>query len=161
RGELARLARMIHANTEGSPLFMVHVVQNLEGVRPRRGSRRHGRVAHDTPALRIPESLRDFIEQDLATAPAGERAMLEAASVAGVECEAALVAAAIDEPPLQSEARCDALTKRPQWLRVAGAVRWPDGTVTTRYRFSHVLYQSVIYERVPAGRRADLHRRIA
>ena len=37
---------------------------------------------------------------------------------------------------------------------------WPDGTVTTRYGFRHALYQEVLYERVPAGRRIGLHRRI-
>ncbi len=161
RGELARLARTIHASTEGSPLFMAHVVRDLEAPRPRGGRRRGGHGTRDGSALRIPDSLRDFIEQDVAAAPADERALLEAASVAGVEFEAALVAAALDEPPLESEARCDALAQRPQWLRAEGAVSWPDGTVTTRYRFSHALYQAVIYERVPAGRRAELHRRIA
>jgi tetratricopeptide (TPR) repeat protein len=37
---------------------------------------------------------------------------------------------------------------------------WPDGTMAARYRFVHVLYQQVLYERLPAARRASLHRRI-
>ncbi len=158
---LGCLSRAIHAQTEGSPLFLVHVVEDLEAERERRRSRTPGRERGHTPAIRIPARLRDLIEHDVAAAPAEERGLLEAASVIGVEFEAALAGAAIDERPLSCEARCDALVRRPQWLRAAGAARWPDGTVTTRYRFSHALYQSILYEGIPVGRRAELHRRIA
>jgi len=37
---------------------------------------------------------------------------------------------------------------------------WPDGTVAARYGFLHALYQEVLYERIPTGRRQRLHQRI-
>jgi predicted ATPase len=46
-------------------------------------------------------------------------------------------------------------------LQAGGAETWPDGTVATRYRFQHALYQDVVYERIPAARQAQLHQRIA
>jgi predicted ATPase len=45
-------------------------------------------------------------------------------------------------------------------LRSTGAEEWPDGTVAARYSFLHALHQQMVYERVPAGRRSGLHRRI-
>ena len=36
--------------------------------------------------------------------------------------------------------------------------RWPDGTIAGRYAFTHDLCQEVLYEGLPAGRRARLHR---
>ena len=36
----------------------------------------------------------------------------------------------------------------------------PDGTVTPRYKFTHVLYLDVPYRRLPAMRRAQIHVRI-
>jgi tetratricopeptide (TPR) repeat protein len=38
---------------------------------------------------------------------------------------------------------------------------WPDGTVAATYEFRHALYRDVLYERVPAGQRGELHRRVA
>lgn len=37
---------------------------------------------------------------------------------------------------------------------------WPDGTVAGRYRFRHALYQEVLYDRMSARRRIQLHHRI-
>jgi tetratricopeptide (TPR) repeat protein len=37
----------------------------------------------------------------------------------------------------------------------------PDGTLATRYRFAHGLYQSVLREDLVASRRLELHRRVA
>ena len=37
---------------------------------------------------------------------------------------------------------------RHQWLRPAGVVEWPDGTVTSRYAFTHALLKQVLYQRL-------------
>ena len=36
----------------------------------------------------------------------------------------------------------------------------PNGEAATRYGFIHALYQNVLYERMSASRRVQLHRRI-
>ena len=58
------------------------------------------------------------------------------------------------------EACCSELARRQQLLREDGTARWPDGTLATRYVFRHALYREGLYERVPAGVRANLHARI-
>jgi predicted ATPase len=58
------------------------------------------------------------------------------------------------------ERRCADLTRRSHFLHVNGVVEWPDGTVATCYQFLHALYQEVVYEQVPLGRRVQLHRRL-
>jgi predicted ATPase len=40
-------------------------------------------------------------------------------------------------------------------------VAWPDGTVSAGFRFAHDLHRTVLYDRIPAGRRARLHAAVA
>jgi predicted ATPase len=60
----------------------------------------------------------------------------------------------------QVEAWCAALARQGQFVQAGGLVAWPDGTVSESYQFRHMLYQQVVYDRVPVGRRLRLHRRI-
>ena len=54
----------------------------------------------------------------------------------------------------------EALVRRHQFLLPARLVELPDGTVTPRYTFSHVLYRDVPYKLLAPMRRAQTHRRI-
>jgi DNA-binding winged helix-turn-helix (wHTH) protein len=148
--ELARrFAPAIHQRTDGLPLFMVAVADELVA---------HDLLAGDAGAVEtaVPRGLRQMIEQQLARLAPEEQELLEAASVAGM----VFTAASLGGDPEAVESRCEALARREQFLAPGGGEDWPDGTVSTRYRFRHVLYQQVLYERLPAGRRANLHRRI-
>src|SRR6185503_2883738 len=107
-------------------------------------------------AIAIPEDVRRMIGHQLDRVPAGERRILEAAGAAGVQFATATVAAA-EQLPLDDVERACAGTS---FLTPQGHETWPDGTVTGRHGFRHALYQEVVYDRVPAARRADLHRRI-
>jgi predicted ATPase len=51
--------------------------------------------------------------------------------------------------------------RRHHFLSPARLVELPDGTITPRYQFVHVLYLEVPYARIPAMRRAEIHRRIS
>ena len=79
----------------------------------------------------------------------------------GVEFAAAT--AASDGPGTVEavEGRCAALARHGRFLRAAGPVAWPDGTVSAGFRFAHDLHRTVLYERIPAGRRARLHAAVA
>jgi predicted ATPase len=61
---------------------------------------------------------------------------------------------------VETETWCEELTRRREFLQTCGVDTWADGTVATRYRFRHALYQDVVYERIPAARQAQLHQRI-
>ena len=70
------------------------------------------------------------------------------------------VAAGLAEPVVPVEAQCEALARRGNFLEPRGIATWHDGTVAARYGFRHTLYQQVVYERLPAGRRHQLHHRL-
>ena len=89
-----------------------------------------------------------------------DRAVLEAASVAGNEFTALVVAAALGGEVADAEMRCEAFAHAQRFLRVAGHVEWPDRSVARRYAFTHELYRQVVYAAIPEGRCMRLHQRI-
>jgi predicted ATPase len=148
---LQPLAHAIYQRTEGNPLFMVSVVDEM--------------LAQETiDAMAIeastPPSIRQMIEQQLERLSIEEQRVLEVASVAGMEFSAAAVAAGLEGTVDGVEERYAALVRRGQFLQSRGTAEWPDGTITTRYSFLHALYQGVIYERIPTGRCINLHQRL-
>jgi DNA-binding winged helix-turn-helix (wHTH) protein/tetratricopeptide (TPR) repeat protein len=159
---LSRLGEEVHRRTEGNPLFMVAVVDDLvdRGVL----TRVEGRwVLPPTLAeldLGIPADVQRLIARQLERLDAGDVGLLEVASAVGAEFSAAVVAAAMSLRTDEAETACLALVRRQQIIHAAGAEEWPDGTVASRYGFQHALYREALYARVPAGRRVDLHRRV-
>ncbi|MGE3540999.1 MAG: winged helix-turn-helix domain-containing protein [Candidatus Tectimicrobiota bacterium] len=158
----AGLASVLYQRTDGNPLFLVTVVDNLL---------QHGVIRQEPPgwtlvggleAARqdVPDSLRQLIDRQFAQLSSTEQALLEVASVAGVEFSAALLAAAVDDTVDSVEACCLALARRGQFMAERGLDEWPDGTVAARYGFLHALYQETLYEQVPVSRRLRWHRQI-
>jgi DNA-binding winged helix-turn-helix (wHTH) protein/tetratricopeptide (TPR) repeat protein len=162
RAPLQTLAKMIHRRTDGNPLFMVTAVEDLvsQGMLISGGDQ--GTLPEDLSgvALRVPDTVQQLIEQQLARLNAEERRLLEAASVAGMEFSAAALAAGIEATTEDVEERCASLVQQGRFLRTSGTVEWPDGAVAARYSFLHALYQEALYNHIPAGRRQRLHQRI-
>lgn len=155
------LTRALHRRTDGQPLFLVAVVDEM---------RRQGWVVEGDgpwPAIvedaaietLVPESLRELIEQQYDGLGAEAQQVLEAASVAGVEFSAAAVAAGVESAIGPVEECCADLARQRQFLEAHGVAEWPDGTLTECYQFRHALYQQVVYDRVPRARRVALHHR--
>ena len=158
------LVRAIHQRTNGNPLFLVTVIEEMVRQGRLRGPATGGeRLAPHAAAVLvdIPESLRQLIDQQLEQLPPEERASLEVASVAGVEFSAAAVAAGTDYRVEEMEARYAALARRGHFVQAYGTEVWPDGTITARYGFTHDLYQQVAYRRLGAAHRVRLHRHLA
>ena len=158
----AGLVDVLHQRTDGNPLFVVTVMDTLvqQGV-VRQAS--PGWVLEgglEEAGLGVPESLRQLIERQFAQLSLAEQTMLEAASVAGVEFSAAVLAAAVDDTVDMVEARCMALARRGQFIGTRGHDEWPDGTVAARYGFLHALYQETLYAQVPVTRQLRWHRQI-
>ena len=159
------LAAAIHERTDGNPLFMINVVDYLVDAGLLAGSR-EARAAESAEILvadriEVPRSVRQMIERNLERLKPEEQAVLEAASVAGPEFSAAAVAAALERPQTEVEACCTRLSRHEQFVIGQGPIAWPDGTVAAGFRFDHALYQEVLYGRLPAGHRVQLHRLIA
>jgi predicted ATPase len=113
----------------------------------------------DAVEVGIPETLRQLIEHQLGYVPPAAQRVLEVASVAGVTFTTATVAAGLGYDVLAVETHCEELARR-QLVRAAGVVTWPDGTVVTRYEFTHALYQQVAYERLGLGHRVQVQQRL-
>jgi predicted ATPase len=158
----AELAGMICERTGGNPMFVVSVADDLvrRAVLIERAGRWEVEGSPGLAQIAIPEDVRRMIGHELDGVRPDERRILEAASAAGVEFSAAAVAAAEQIGLDDVERRCAELARHASFLTSHGSDTWPDGTVAGRYGFRHALYQEVVYERMPAARRVELHHRI-
>ncbi len=156
------LAQVIHRRTDGHPLFMVSLVDYLlaRGALERVEGRWTLRADAALAEVAVPDSVRDVIERQFEELGEVERELLETASVAGQEFAVALVAAALDSTLMAVESRCQSLAQRGHFLKSRGIAEWPDGQPSERYGFVHSLYRDALYQRLPATRRLELHRRI-
>ena len=157
------LVRSVHLRTDGNPLFMVTVTNDLVAralVVQREGQWVVDGARADRPRD-VPDALRRLIEQQAHRLGPEDRRLLEVASVAGMEFSAAALAAGLEEDGGAVEARCARLARLGQFLEPRGAADWPDGTTAAAYAFVHALHQDVFYDGIPAGRRGQVHALIA
>jgi DNA-binding winged helix-turn-helix (wHTH) protein/tetratricopeptide (TPR) repeat protein len=148
--------------TEGIPLFVEAVIDHWksQGLVVRAGGEWKLTQAPCDLGRGVPESLRSTIIWKIDSLNQECRELIEAASVSGVEFSAAVVAAAVGSAPDESERRLEQVAKQGSLIVQATPIEWPDGTIAQGYRFVHSLYQEVVYDRIPAGQRARLHRSI-
>ncbi|HYV04996.1 MAG TPA: AAA family ATPase, partial [Blastocatellia bacterium] len=157
------LAGLIQERTEGNPLFMVNAVDYLvaEGLIGEYEKGWELVVEIDKVVVGVPDSIKQMIEKQVDHLDSIQQRTLEAASVAGAEFSTLAVAAGLAEDRALVEPRCDQLVRQRQFIQDCGVQVLPNGEAVSRYGFIHALYQNVLYERVSASRRAQLHRRIA
>ena len=131
------LVPFLYQRTDGHPLFLVTLVDELV----RQGMLRAGATGWEwvgsleAVTTGVPTSVRQLFSRQFEQLPPPVQALLEAASVAGVEFTAAAVAAGLAQGVEAVEAVCDALAQRGQFVEVRGAVDWPDGTVTALWLY--------------------------
>ncbi len=151
--------RALYARTEGLPLFVADSVSELMT---------YGDVTQDSSAcmqsrleaMPIPENLAGIIERYIERLTAEERALLEAASVCGLEFRLNTLAQVL-ESELSIVARtCAELVRRQRWLTDV-PLQGAGSTSDTRYAFRHALYREILQNRIDNVARTGLHRRIA
>src|SRR5262249_22290562 len=127
----SELAGIITRRTDGNPLFMVSVLEDLvaHGRIVIRDGRWALRAGLDGVAGAVPECLRQMIERRMDQLEEEERQILTAGSVAGMEFSVASVAAALHRDPAEVEERCEKLARRHLFIRSLGGDEWPDRTV--------------------------------
>jgi DNA-binding SARP family transcriptional activator/tetratricopeptide (TPR) repeat protein len=139
------LATQLFKLTHGNPMFLEEMLRRLgEGE------------DSDTsmPAnLNPPEAIRELVARRVSRLPEDVIYLLQAAAVAGTECEAAIVAEAAE---LTAEQRLDALdvAEESKLLRHLGGRR-------DVYAFSHSLVRDAIYSELLRGRRVRYHHKVA
>jgi len=152
-GALGRLvAPRLARRADGVPFYVLALLHEVK---------RSGRLGRDAAGtmrdvgvlddLEAPRALTDLLRARLASLPAGDRRVLDAASVEGHEFDPARVAIAIDRP------RLEVLECLGRLERVEGLVR----SGPRLSRFDHHLLQEVAYAELVPALRAELHARFA
>jgi len=161
-GELpTNLVPRLHAHTDGNPLFLVAVVEHMLA---------RGWILDTAPGwafvipeevdLGVPDDARRMIATQIEGISPADRALLDAASVAGKEFAVQAIVAPLHGTLEEVEQGCETLARLQRFLRFAGSGDWPDGSSALRYAFTHEMYQRAVYEGIPPGRRQRLHQRI-
>jgi serine/threonine protein kinase/tetratricopeptide (TPR) repeat protein len=155
-------ARLVHTRTEGSPLFMVDMLADLRN----RGVIRSDpewHLADDVPAIEreLPASVRSMIQRRLDHVRDEDVRLLRIASVQGNNFDATVVADAAELTVVEVEERLDTLARVHSLVRLVEERELPDGTITARYQFVHVLYQNALHASLTPARRSALSAAVA
>ena len=157
------LARLVHARTEGNPLFVTDLADYLKAKDVIRETDGTWSMTGSLPDLErdLPESMRSMVQRKIGQLSETDSQLLVAASVQGYDFDSAVVAAAINADPADVEERLVDLERIYTFVHRRDEHEFPDGTLTTRYRFVHVLYQNVLYGSLSVSRRVQLSKAVA
>ena len=157
------LPKLIHAKTEGSPLFMADVVRYLRERGVIANTNGVWTLAQTLPDIdrELPESVRGMIERKIAQLSEEDRKLLTVASVQGYEFDSAVAAQVVGLDSDEVEERLEKLERIFAFVKLASEGEFPDRTLTLKYRFVHVLYQNSLYNLVRATRKTTLSRSVA
>ncbi|MGR8947897.1 MAG: AAA family ATPase [Gammaproteobacteria bacterium] len=158
---LATLSTHVHRRTEGNPLFMRSLMDELEINR----SRKNGAIDLDSiiRAIKsgaVPENLKQAISLQVDQVSARERELLEIASVAGDQFTSSVVTEVLTLSSDAAELALADLAREFQLIEAHGMITLPDGTFASKYAFKHSLYSELIYEQIAPGRVVKLHHAI-
>jgi tetratricopeptide (TPR) repeat protein len=157
------LATRLLARTEGNALFLVDMLRwmSAQGLIAESDGRWRLQGALDAMEGALPGTVRAMIERKIAQLDETDRRLLQAAAVQGAEFDSAALALALRTDEADLEDRLLLLDRVYAFVRRVGEERYPDRSVSTRYRFVHVLYQNVLVSEVTASRRAAWSRALA
>jgi predicted ATPase len=147
---------VLHARTEGNPLFMVDLLRYLRDRGVIVQDSGAWALARATPDLQgeLPESIRGMIERKVDQLSKPDRHLLMAASVQGPEFDSAVVAQVLGREAADVEERLEVLECVHVLVRRVREQTFPDGTLTLRCGFVHVLYQNALYAAIQPTRKA-------
>jgi predicted ATPase len=159
----AEFSRLIHAKTEGSPLFMADLLRYLRDRSVMAKTSGRWTLAQTLPNIEreLPESVRGMIERKIAQLGEEDHQLLTAASVQGYEFDSAILAQALNLDAGDIEDRLEQLERVFAFVKLTSEGEFPNHTPTLKYRFVHVLYQNALYTDVRPTRRAALSRAVA
>ncbi len=159
----AAFTELLHGRTGGNPLFMVELLRYLrdQGVLAEEGSRWVLARAVPDLARELPESVRSMVQRKIDQLSEADRQLLVAASVQGQEFDSAVVAGALERDAAEIEERLEVLERDFAFVRHLREQEFPDGTLTLRYAFVHVLYQNALYTSLRPARKGALSAAVA
>jgi tetratricopeptide (TPR) repeat protein len=154
------LTSLLYRRTEGHPLFttsLVHFLAERGDIQKVDGRWRLSRQIEEMD-LEVPENVRSMIRKKIDALDENDRRVLQYASVEGEEFTSSIAAGLTGVDELTLEEHLDRLARGHRLVQAIGEEELPDGTLVTRYRFAHALYQNLFYEGLVSKRRVLLHR---
>ena len=156
-------AALIHDKTEGSPLFMVDLLESLQNRNViMKGADCWG-LSHSVEEiqLELPDSVKGMIDRKIQQLSEEDLRLMTAASIQGFEFDSAVIGKVLVMDEEEVEDRLLKLEKDHRFVHFTEEVEFPDRTLTLRYRFVHALYQNELYDSLTRTRRARLSRATA
>ncbi len=155
----AELPSLIYEKTEGHPLFATNLLQYLSERGDIAKVNAHWSLvrALSEMDLEAPESVRGMISKKIDALDAEERRALQYASVEGTEFHSTVTAKLLEVDEIALEEMLAQIGKTHRLIETLGEEELPDGSLTTRYRFAHALYQNFLYGDLVNKRRVMLH----
>ncbi len=159
----ASFAQHLHTRTEGNPLFLVNLVEDLRDrqIIAQQDGQWTLRAPLDSANVELPSSIRSLIERKRAKLSEEDQRLLTAASVQGYEFDSTIVAEALGLDVADVEEKLSALEHVHRFVRNAGEEEFPDKTISSHYHFVHILYQNAFYEALSLARRRSLSAKVA
>lgn len=149
----ADLAAFVFRKTEGNPLFMTDLVRYVRDA----GIPVDGNLS----ARDLPDSLRGLIERLLQGFDPALRQLLSIAAVQGYEFDSTTLARVSGDAAADVEDLLRTAEHVHAIVLLVGERELPDATVSSAYRFVHVLYQDALYGSIAPSRRTAWARQIA
>ncbi len=155
-------ADLIFAKTEGNPLFVADVLGYLAEQRVISQDGDGWILTRSMPdiARELPESVRGMILRKIDALGDDSRRVLMTASVQGYEFDGAILASILRLDLADVEDQLDRIERVHEFVKRIREHEYPDGTLTLRYRFVHLLYQNVLYGSLTPARKVALSRAI-
>ena len=149
-------AAVLHARTEGNPLFAVDLLRYLRDSGVIVQDQNRWALVRTVSHLQreLPESVRSMIQRKIEQLGSADRQLLMAASVQGPEFDSAVVSQVLGREAAEVEERLDVLERVHHLVRLIREQEYPDGSMTARYGFVHVLYQNALYAALQPTRKA-------
>ena len=137
--------------TDGNPLFLDELLRQV-GYREAEQSEEGDALV--PPSLSPTEAIRELVARRVSRLPEDVIYLLQAAAVAGPECDAGIVAEAAE---LTTEQQLDAFDRAEE----SRLLRRVGQDIRDRYVFTHTLVRDAIYGELLRGRRVRYHHKIA
>jgi DNA-binding winged helix-turn-helix (wHTH) protein len=154
------IAPRLQGLTGGNPLFLRSILSHLIQTKSAMFDSVRWVFEENSETWRLPRDLRAFIEQRFSLISAEAKGLLELASVIGPKFDPELLGVVSRTDAAAAMTECEAQVGRGFLDRAAGSGEHESGRLGS-YRFAHPLYQQVLYEALPVGKRTLLHLQIA
>ena len=161
-GNAAQLVPLLHAQTDGNPLFVINVLGDLVDRHLLLESNGYWQLRSPLTRqdLGIPEDIRRVIDQQIGRLTASELALLEVASVTGLTFSLSLVASVAGVAESSADEILASLCRQLRFIRRIAAMDGSEQSASAQLEFIHVLYRDTLYQRISPIRLRDLHRTI-